>query len=122
MKILKCTVIALLFLLTQKIYGQTRYNNGCYVQSEGRAYVIINGECRFGLLVCNSSISNNYIVLNRTTTTACTTCGSSPRNGVIADFTVFPCPIDDYIPFFILPIGIFVFIYFRQSYLYPTKL
>lgn len=86
-------VAFILFTLFAK--AQTSYSDGCYVSSEGRAYIIINGTCRYGLLNCDPSISNNYIVITRTTTTACTTCGPTAKSGVLVDFNVFACPFDN---------------------------
>jgi len=75
--------------------AQTSYSNGCYVSSEGRAYITISGVCRVGLQVCDPTVSNNYIVITRTTTTSCTTCGPTAKSGVLVDFNVFPCSIEN---------------------------
>jgi len=114
---MKFVVLLSSFLFTSILsLAQATYTNGCYVASERRAYVISGSTCLRGFEDCGSSTTGNFIVISRRTTTACTTCafGGTTRSGVVVDFIVYRCALDDYIPYLILPIGIFGFIYFRR--------
>ena len=115
MKSVLFVFVILLLLSTKNLHGQTTRVNACYVASEGRGYALVGPTCFIGTIICDRTFSPNYISLTRVTTTACTTCSGS-KLGVIVDYTVYPCPIDDYIPFLILPIGIIGLIYLRQKH------
>lgn len=119
MKSLFFVFTVLILLSTKNLQGQTNRVNACYVASEGRGYAQVGSQCLIGLVVCDRTVSNNHIVLTRITNTACTTCSGS-KAGVIADYTVYPCPLDDYVPWLILPIGIFGFCYMRKRSLKIT--
>ena len=115
MKNLKKSLFLLIFVLSAIFAkAQTSYSNGCYVAAERRVYISINSVCRIGLENCDPSLSNNYIVITRRTTTSCTTCQASAQAGVLVDFNVFPCPLDDYLLGLLIPIGLLGFQYLRR--------
>ncbi len=113
-------LICTLFLLfnASNIFGQTLYTNACYIASEQRAYVLTAGGtvCSLGFMHCYESTSGNFILLTRTTSTPCTSCsfGGVTRTGVIVDFRVYQCPIDDYAFMLLIPFGIFGFFMLRN--------
>jgi len=116
MKSLKKSLFLLIFILsTIFAKAQTSYSNGCYVAAEGRVYILINSVCRIGLQNCDPALSSNYIVITRRTTTSCTTCQTSAQAGVLVDFNVFPCPLDNYLFGLLIPIGFLGFQYLRRT-------
>ena len=124
MKFLKLILAAFLLFIGAKTYGQTTFTNGCYVASQRAAYALTGTTCNKGFLDCSNSPTGNYIVITRMTTTACTSCsfGGVQRAGVLVDFAVFRCPLDDYIPLVILGIAGIGIVFIRRLKIDATSL
>ena len=111
-------VVVLLFLLNDTSFAST----GCL--RSGQVYTTppsgwyqwespTQSECPVG-----ASTSTQYASINSTSSTRCTTgfLGFG-GNGVLVDYDIEYCPIDDYVPLIILLLGGITSVLLRRNYL-----
>lgn len=105
---MKITSLSFLFVFII-FFGQNAFSQtGCYVASQNRIYTNTGdpNNCLYYFTFCpNDSPSKSVAAVDPTGTTTCTYCNNQP-SGVLRNYTVQQCPIDDYLWLLLFPLSL----------------